>query len=113
MVKKNDVLFEIDPAVYEALLNQAKSKVALDEAQLRLAESEYQRSASLRKTSSVSQEDLEKALAAREVASASLAADKAAVVQRELDWNYTKVRGPSQRPRRSRAGHRREFGSVG
>src|ERR671929_76319 len=34
MVKKGDVLFELDPRPYQALLNQAQGKVAQDEAQL-------------------------------------------------------------------------------
>src|SRR5437016_1285821 len=43
LVKKGDVLFEIDPRTYEATLNQAKAKVALDEAQLKYNESDYRR----------------------------------------------------------------------
>ncbi len=43
MVKKGDVLFELDPRPYEALLNQAKAKVAQDEAQLKFDDAEYQR----------------------------------------------------------------------
>ena len=35
LVKKGDVLFEIDPRPYQATLNQAKANVAQDEAQLR------------------------------------------------------------------------------
>src|SRR5215468_6702808 len=34
LVKKGDVLFELDPRPYKALLDQAKAKVAQDEAQL-------------------------------------------------------------------------------
>src|SRR5438552_946455 len=43
LVKKDDVLFELDPRPYQALLNQAKAKVAQDEAQLTFDEAEYQR----------------------------------------------------------------------
>src|SRR5215813_8994748 len=35
LVKKGDVLFELDPRPYKALLDQAKAKVAQDEAQLK------------------------------------------------------------------------------
>ena len=38
LVKEGDVLFEIDPRPYEALLNQAKAKVTQDEAQLEFDE---------------------------------------------------------------------------
>src|SRR5438309_5293067 len=43
LVKKGDLLFEIDPRPYQAMLDQAKAKVAQDEAQLRFDEAEYQR----------------------------------------------------------------------
>src|SRR5712691_8673948 len=35
LVQKGDVLFELDPRPYQAIVNQAKAKVAQDEAQLR------------------------------------------------------------------------------
>src|SRR4051812_17192620 len=41
LVKKGDVLFELDPRPYQALLVQAKAKVAQDEAQLSFDEAEY------------------------------------------------------------------------
>ncbi len=43
LVKKGDVLFELDPRPYQAMLDQAKAKVAQDEAQLKYDEAEYQR----------------------------------------------------------------------
>ena len=47
LVKKGDVLFELDPRPYQALLDQAKAKVRQDEAQLRFDEAEYQRNLNL------------------------------------------------------------------
>src|SRR5438105_5062709 len=47
LVKKGDVLFELDARPYEAALAQAKAKVAQDEAQLKFDEAEYQRNAKL------------------------------------------------------------------
>src|SRR6202162_4274487 len=67
LVKKGDVLFEIDPRPYEALLNQAKAKVAQDEAQLTFDEAEYQRNLKLAGTGAASRSDLDKAAAARGV----------------------------------------------
>src|SRR6202035_2832425 len=67
LVKKGDVLFEIDPRPYEALLNQAKAKVAQDEAQLSYDEAEYQRNRFLIRSGAVSQSDLDKTAAARGV----------------------------------------------
>ena len=45
LVKKGDVLFEIDPRPYQADADQAKAKVAQDKAQLTSDEAEYQRNA--------------------------------------------------------------------
>src|SRR5262250_507349 len=54
LVKKDDVLFELDPRPYQAVLNQAKAKVAQDEAQLSFDEAEYQRNLRLVGTAAVS-----------------------------------------------------------
>src|SRR2546421_1641568 len=94
LVNKGDVLFEIDPRPYEAMLNQAKAKVAQDEAQLTYDEAEYQRNLRLARTGAVSASDLDKSAAARGVDIANVAADKAAVASRQLDLDYTKVTAP-------------------
>jgi RND family efflux transporter MFP subunit len=94
LVKKGDVLLELDPRPYQALLNQAKAKVRQDEAQLAFDEAEYRRNANLVRTGAVSQSDLDKSAAARDVDLANIAADKAMVASRELDLEYTKVIAP-------------------
>src|SRR5947209_6817920 len=65
LVKKGDVLFELDPRPYLALLNQAKAKVAQDEAQLTFDEAEYQRNLKLLGTGAVASSALDKHAAAR------------------------------------------------
>jgi len=94
LVKKGEVLFELDPRPYEAVLNQAKAKVAQDEAQLKYDEAEYQRNLRLADKRAVSQSELDKSAAARGVDIANVAADKAVVVSRQLDLEYTKVTAP-------------------
>ena len=94
LVKKGDVLFELDARPYEALLNQAKAKVHQDEAQLTYDEAEYQRNVRLVGSGAVSRSDLEKTAAARGVDLANIAADKAAVASNELNLRYTKVTAP-------------------
>jgi RND family efflux transporter MFP subunit len=94
IVKKGDVLFELDPRPYEALLSQAKAKVVQDEAQLKFDEAEYQRNLKLVDTGAVSRSDLEKTAAARGVDIANIQADRAAVTARQLDVEYTKVTAP-------------------
>jgi RND family efflux transporter MFP subunit len=94
LVKKGDVLFELDPRPYQAMLNQAKAKVAQDEAQFAYDEAEHQRNLSLIATRAVSQSDLDKTAAARSVDIANVAADKAVVASRQLDLEYSKVTAP-------------------
>ncbi len=94
LVKKGDVLFELDARPYIALLNQAKAKVRQDEAQLAFDEAEYQRNQKLAGTGALSQSDLDKSASARDVDRANIAADKAAVVSAELNLQYTKVTAP-------------------
>src|SRR4029078_2623542 len=88
LVKKGDVLFEIDPRPYEALLNQAKAKVRQDEAQLAYDEAEDQRNRRLVNTGGGSHADLEKSASARGVDVANVAADRAAVESAELNLQY-------------------------
>jgi RND family efflux transporter MFP subunit len=94
MVKKGDLLFELDPRPYEALLLQAKAKVTQDEAQLTFDEAEYQRNVRLVSSGAVSRSDLDKSSAARSVDLANISADKAMVASRELDLQYTRVTAP-------------------
>jgi RND family efflux transporter MFP subunit len=94
LVKKGDVLFELDPRPYQALLDQAKGKVAQDEAQLAYDEVEYQRAVRLVPTLAVPRSDLDKTAAARSVDLANIAADKAVVASRRLDVEYTRVIAP-------------------
>jgi RND family efflux transporter MFP subunit len=94
LVKKGDVLFELDQRPYVAALNQAKAKVRQDEAQLTYDEAEYQRNLRLVGTGAASQSDLDKTSAARGVDIANIAADKAVVATRQLDLDYTKVIAP-------------------
>jgi RND family efflux transporter MFP subunit len=93
-VSEGAVLFEIDARPYEALLNQAKAKVTQDEAQLKFDEAEYQRDLILVQHQAVSNSDLDKVHAARDVDLANIVADKAAVSAAELNVGYTKVRAP-------------------
>src|SRR4051812_35623689 len=94
IVNKGDVLFELDARPYQALLEQAKAKVLQDQAQFTYDEAENQRNLTLVAKGAVTKSDLDKTTAARNVDLANIEADKAAVRQRELDLDYTKVRAP-------------------
>lgn len=94
LVKKGQVIFEIDDRVYQAALEQAQAKVMLDESQLKLAESEFRRVTTLRSAKSASQDEFDKARTARDVALSSVAASKADLARRQLDVDFTKVTAP-------------------
>jgi membrane fusion protein, multidrug efflux system len=94
LVQKGDVLFELDPRPYQALLNQAKAKVKQDEAQLKYDEAEYQRNLRMVNTGAASRSDLDKTSSARGVDICNIAADEAVVASRQLDLEYTKVIAP-------------------
>jgi RND family efflux transporter MFP subunit len=93
MVKKDQVLFEIDPRPYQAELDRAKAQVKIAEAQVAQTDAEYRRLSRLRPPE-VSQEDLEKALRSKDVAVASLEAAKATVSVKQLNLDFTKVLAP-------------------
>src|SRR5438128_643700 len=94
LVQKGDVLFELDPRPYQAMLNQARAKVAQDEAQLAFDEAEHQRNLTLFSSKAVSRSELDKTAAARGIDLANIEADKALVASRQLDLDYTKVTAP-------------------
>jgi RND family efflux transporter MFP subunit len=94
LVKKGDVLFEIDPRPYQALVDQAKAKIRQDQAQLAFDEAEHQRNLQMFQSRAASRSDLDKSLAARDVDLANIAADKAAVATNELNLQYAKITAP-------------------
>jgi RND family efflux transporter MFP subunit len=94
LVKKGDVLFEIEPHTYRAALNQARAKVAQDRAQLAYHEAEYRRHRELVPIGGVSKSDFDRVRAERETDIANIAADESAVAMRQLDLDYTKVIAP-------------------
>jgi RND family efflux transporter MFP subunit len=94
IVKKDDVLYVIDPRTYKATLEQAQARVALDDANLRQSEADYQRITQAATKNSASPQELDKALATRDAAAASLRGDKAAMENARLNLEFTKVTAP-------------------
>jgi RND family efflux transporter MFP subunit len=94
LVKFGDVLFELYPRPYQALLDQAKAKLRQDEAQLKYDDAEYRRDLKLVEIHAVSQSDVDKTAAARGVDLANIEADKAGIASRQLDLDYTKITAP-------------------
>jgi multidrug efflux system membrane fusion protein len=94
MVKKDDVLAEIDPRPYQSTLAQAEAKKVQDEAQLANAKLEAERFRNLAREDAVSRQQLEQAEANVLQLSALVQADNAAVQAAQLDLDFTTVRAP-------------------
>jgi membrane fusion protein, multidrug efflux system len=93
-VKKDDLLFQIDPRPYEAALAQARAQLAKDQAQLDNAVNKQKRYMSLYDQHMISSEDLDSAVAATGSAKATIAADQAAIEIATLNLDYTRIRSP-------------------
>ncbi len=94
-VKKNDLLFEVDPRPYQAQYDQAAGQVELAKAQLKLAKADYQRALVVAKTpGAISQQDLDKYLASQEEAEASVDARVANMEQYKLNLDFCQVTSP-------------------
>src|SRR4051794_33202516 len=94
LVKKGDILFEIDPRTYEATLTQAQGNLASAEAKAARADADLKRAENLLRSRSISREDYDKIFADRAEAVASIGALKGAVDQAKLDVGFTKVKAP-------------------
>lgn len=92
LVRKNDVLFKIDPRPFQAVLDQAKAQLAQAEAQLGKTELDVQRDTPLAKEKAIAQSQLDNDVQANLAAKASVQADKAAVEQAEINLEFTNVR---------------------
>jgi RND family efflux transporter MFP subunit len=92
LVAKNQVLFKIDPRPFQAIVDQAKARVAQAQAQLGKTELDVQRDTPLAKEKAIAQSQLDNDIQANLAAKATLQADEAAVEQAELNLEFTNVR---------------------
>jgi RND family efflux transporter MFP subunit len=92
LVKKDAVLFEIDPRPFQAALDQAKAQLAQAEAQLGNADFNVKRDIPEAKEGAIAQSQLDNDTQAQLGAKASVEAGRAAVEQATLNLNFTQVR---------------------
>jgi len=92
LVRKDQVLFEIDPRPFQAALDQAKGQLAQAEAQMANAELNVQRDIPEAKAHAIPQSQLDTDTQALRGAKATVEADQAVVEQATLNLGYTKVR---------------------
>jgi len=93
-VKKGDLLFVIDPRVYEAQAQQAEADVAARNAALRLAELTLQRITDASKSAAISPLEMDRAVADRDQAKAQVELAQATLATARLNVEFTQVRAP-------------------
>jgi RND family efflux transporter MFP subunit len=93
-VKKDQVLFGIDPRPYQIDLEHARTRVEAAQAQVTESESAYQRARRLIQGGAISSEELEKVLRTRDVSAAALAASRANLQVSQLNRDFANVLAP-------------------
>jgi len=94
VVKKGQVLYTIDPKPLKATLATAKANLANSQAKFQKATSDVTRLTPLVKQQAVSQQELDDAVAQKDVTSAQVDADKAQVEKAEFDLSYATITSP-------------------
>jgi RND family efflux transporter MFP subunit len=91
VVRKGQVLFEIDPRPFQATLDRAKGELRQAEAQLGKSTLDVNRDTPLVAQKAVPKEQLDTEIQAKLAAEAQVESDKAAVERAALDLGWTKV----------------------
>ena len=91
LVRRGDVLFEIDPRPFQAALDRAKGDLAQAQAQLGKSILDVERDTPLVEAKAIAKSQLDNEAQARLGAQALIESDKAAVEQAELNLEWTKV----------------------
>src|SRR3954451_17382024 len=94
VVRKDDVLFTIDPTEYQAKLQQAQSALASSQAQLLQAENELRRQVTLGREAWSSASTIDQQRAQRDGLQANIAGQQAGIALAQLDLSYAQVRAP-------------------
>lgn len=91
-VQKDQVLFEIDPRPFEAVLEQAQGQLGQAQAQLNLAEINVNRDTPLAAARAIAKSQLDNEVQQKSQAEAAVKTAQAAVSTAELNLGFTKVR---------------------
>lgn len=92
IVNQGDLLVEIDPRPFQAVLDQAKAKKQQDEANLANANLDLQRYTKLGEFATRQQTDTQRATVAQ--LTAQIAADDASIANAQTQLGYTQVKAP-------------------
>jgi RND family efflux transporter MFP subunit len=94
LVKKDDVLFIIDPRPYKATLDKVLGEKKRAESSLDRWDAEYERAKGLVGTKAMSRQEFERIQGERGEAEGSLMMARAQLVQAKLDLSWTTVKAP-------------------
>ena len=93
-VKKGDLLFTLDPRPEQAALVQARANLQRDSAQLENAKIQYDREQKLFDSKLVSQDEYDTSRAGFDALVGTVAADRAAITNADLNLEFTQMRSP-------------------
>ena len=91
-VKKGQLLFQIDPRPFQALLDQANAQLAQTQAQLAKTQMDVDRDTPLAKAHAIAQSQLDNDIQENRAAAATVKAAEAQVKQAHLNLDFTNVR---------------------
>jgi len=95
LVKTGQVLFDLDPDLYQVAVDQAKAKLVMSQAQQVFAQNTAARTMTLVKKQNMSAQEGDNAENNLQAAIAQVALDTANLKQAELNLLYTVIRAPS------------------
>ncbi|SEG82806.1 efflux RND transporter periplasmic adaptor subunit [Marinobacterium lutimaris] len=93
-VQAGDLLYQIDPAVYEAELASAKAQLAVAQANAQSSKLLAERYGQLVQSSAVSRQEADDAAAAWKQAQAQIQSAQAAVKSAQINLDYTEITAP-------------------
>ena len=93
-VRAGEVLYQLDPATYQAAFDSAKATLAKAQANLVTAKLKSGRYVDLAKIEAVSQQDKDDAVAATQEYAADVAAAQAALETARINLDYTRISAP-------------------
>jgi membrane fusion protein (multidrug efflux system) len=93
-VKAGQLLFQIDPRPFQAVLDQATARMAQDQAQVEKSRLDVERFTPLAKDKAISQQQLDDATQAFNAAQATIKADQATIENATLNLGFTKISSP-------------------
>ncbi len=93
-VKKGETLLVIDPRPYEVALAQAQANLQKDEAQLTNAKAQYERNKVLYEQGVIAKQDLDTLQASFGTYEGTIASDKAAIQNAQLNLTYCYIKSP-------------------